>query len=422
MRTAVPFLVVFLAVHPSTYRTAGLRRGTATSRSTSRGTTSIAPDGLGTPLERIHQAAALLTGRTLAILLAPIATPLAATAAGRSLFFAMERSRPWQLPADDARQLLLDFAQAPGYLETVQATMVDVPTRLERITCPVLLVQGTAAHWSACRALASSPSYATRPADGRAAVADGLEVLATSDEPYWVGELCRSGLAVAAALAEQARDRHAEGEEQAARELAGRLVERVRAAVAAPGVVPTPVVEANLLTVEAEWARVAGPSDPERWAAGAEAWEALGHPWQAGYARWRQAEAPLARGAPRADAAAALARARPLAAGLGARPLVAEIDSLSRRARLELGLPPDGPAPDGAAEQPTTATDELGLTPREREVLALLADGRTNRQVAEALFISDKTASVHVSNILAKLGVANRGEAAAVAHRLRLTG
>ena len=56
----------------------------------------------------------------------------------------MERSRPWQLPADDARQLLLDFAQAPGYLETVQATMADVPTRLEHITCPVLLLQGTA--------------------------------------------------------------------------------------------------------------------------------------------------------------------------------------------------------------------------------------------------------------------------------------
>jgi len=56
----------------------------------------------------------------------------------------MERSRPWQLPAEDAGQLLLVFALAPGYLETVQASMVDVPTRLERITCPVLLLQGTA--------------------------------------------------------------------------------------------------------------------------------------------------------------------------------------------------------------------------------------------------------------------------------------
>ncbi len=105
---------------------------------------AIAPDGLGTPLERVHQAAALLTGRALATLLAPSATHLTATAAGRSLFFAMERSRPWQLPAADARQLLLDFAEAPGYLQTVQASMVDVPMGLERITCPVLLLQGTA--------------------------------------------------------------------------------------------------------------------------------------------------------------------------------------------------------------------------------------------------------------------------------------
>jgi pimeloyl-ACP methyl ester carboxylesterase len=105
---------------------------------------AIAPDGLGTPLERVHQAAALLSGRTLATLLAPIATQVAATGAGRSLFFAMERSRPWQLPAADARQLLLDFAQAPGYHGTVQAAIFDVPTGLERITCPVLFLQGTA--------------------------------------------------------------------------------------------------------------------------------------------------------------------------------------------------------------------------------------------------------------------------------------
>ena len=104
---------------------------------------AIAPDGLGTPLERVHQAAALLSGRALARLLAPIATPVAATGAGRSLFFAMERSRPWQLPTADARQLLLDFAQAPGYHRTVRAAMVDVPTRLEDISWPVLFLMGT---------------------------------------------------------------------------------------------------------------------------------------------------------------------------------------------------------------------------------------------------------------------------------------
>ena len=109
-----------------------------------------------------------------------------------------------------------------------------------------------------------------------------------------------------------------------------------------------------------------------------------------------------------------------MAEGLGARLLAAEIDALARRARIELALPEA--APDGPAQDPTAPPDELGLTPREREVLTLVAEGRTNRQIAEALFISNKTASVHVSNILAKLGVANRGEAAAVAHRLRLSG
>ncbi|MCY0941201.1 LuxR C-terminal-related transcriptional regulator [Streptomyces sp. H34-S5] len=60
------------------------------------------------------------------------------------------------------------------------------------------------------------------------------------------------------------------------------------------------------------------------------------------------------------------------------------------------------------------------MTSREREVLSLVAEGHTNRQIAAELFIAPKTASVHVSNILAKLGVAGRGEAAALAHRLRL--
>ncbi len=127
-------------------------------------------------------------------------------------------------------------------------------------------------------------------------------------------------------------------------------------------------------------------------------------------------------GAPRDAAGAALARAWTLASGLGARLLVAEIDALARRARIELAPPPGRGQPGSPAREPATVADELGLTPREREVLALVADGRTNRQIAEALFISGKTASMHVSNILAKLGVANRGEAAAVAHRLRLTG
>ena len=265
--------------------------------------------------------------------------------------------------------------------------------------------------------LAEAALWDGRLAEARAAVADGLAALATSDEPYWVTELCRTAAAVEATAAEQARARQDGAAERVARERAAAVLERARAAVTAPQVVPTPAVEANRRAIEAEWSRAAGPSDPERWAAAAQAWLALGYPWPAGYARWRQAGALLARGAPRAAVGAALAEARTLAEGLGARLLTAEIDALARRARIEVALAADGEAPE-----PVDAIDELGLTPREREVLVLLADGRTNRQIAEVLFISVKTASVHVSNILAKLGVTNRGEAAAVAHRLRVTG
>ncbi|HEX8861127.1 MAG TPA: response regulator transcription factor, partial [Actinomycetes bacterium] len=221
-----------------------------------------------------------------------------------------------------------------------------------------------------------------------------------------------------AAIAEHARARHAADDERAARELAAGLIERCRAAAAGVDSSAVPTVEASLLTAEAEWSRVTGASDPGRWERSAEAWAAIGYPWVTAYARWRQAEALLTGGAPRPAAAEVLATAWTLAQGLGARRLAAEIDALARRARIDLAPPQaeDGP------EKPAATTGEFGLTSREREVLALIADGRTNPQIAETLFISPKTASVHVSNILAKLGVTNRGEAAAVAHRLRLTG
>jgi pimeloyl-ACP methyl ester carboxylesterase len=113
-------------------------------RSRIRSVVAIAPDGLGTPLERVFQATALMAGRTAATLLAPVATLVTASGPGRSLFFAMERSRPWKLTRHDARQLLLNFAHAPAYEETVLASMFDIPAGLDRITCPVLIMQGTA--------------------------------------------------------------------------------------------------------------------------------------------------------------------------------------------------------------------------------------------------------------------------------------
>jgi pimeloyl-ACP methyl ester carboxylesterase len=146
---------------------------------------AIAPDGLGTPLERVHQAAALMSGRALATLLAPYASQLAATGAGRSLFFAMERSRPWQLAAEDARQLLLDFAEAPGYLETVKASMVDVPAGLERITCPVLFLQGTADPLVSMQ----SPRFLAFVRHAQLRWLPGLSHVPISDDPQLVASL-----------------------------------------------------------------------------------------------------------------------------------------------------------------------------------------------------------------------------------------
>jgi DNA-binding CsgD family transcriptional regulator len=113
-----------------------------------------------------------------------------------------------------------------------------------------------------------------------------------------------------------------------------------------------------------------------------------------------------------------LAEAHTLATQLGAAPLVAEAEQLARQARLRLEsvAAPLSPVDDAGADE----VARYGLTHREREVLAMLAAGRSNPEIAKALFISPKTASVHVSNILAKLGVGGRVEAATLAHRLGL--
>nr|WP_234330035.1 helix-turn-helix transcriptional regulator [Streptomyces viridochromogenes] len=153
---------------------------------------------------------------------------------------------------------------------------------------------------------------------------------------------------------------------------------------------------------------------PDTWSDVVTAFEALERPYDLAQVRHRLAEALLAIGGDdeRARATELLRLSRAAATHLGARPLVDAATRLAQRARLTLTTAPPLP--------PTDPADSLGLTTRERDVLRLVSAGRTNRQIAEELFISPKTASVHVSNILGKLGVSGRGEAAAVAHRMRL--
>ncbi|MFC8147590.1 AAA family ATPase [Streptomyces paradoxus] len=177
-----------------------------------------------------------------------------------------------------------------------------------------------------------------------------------------------------------------------------------------------PVWLAHERWVRAELHRAEDRSTPDTWSEVVTAFEPLGRPYDLARVRYRLAESLLTCGGEdeRERAAELLRLAHAAARHLGAQPLADAATALGRRARLPLApAAAPGPAPADPAEA-------LGLTSRERDVLRLVAAGHTNRRIAEELFISPKTASVHVSNILGKLGVSGRGEAAAVAHRLGL--
>ena len=224
-------------------------------------------------------------------------------------------------------------------------------------------------------------------AEARAAAAQGLGLLAGCDYARFVNQLCLAGVEAEAATAEAARARRSAGQAELdrSRRVGEALLGRMRAVSAGR---PGGPAAAELLTAEAEWSRVEGPGDPARWAAAVAAWDALGFPFPAAYARFRRAEALLGEGTSRAEAAPVLRRP-----GSAARGCEREATALARRTRVDLD-PDVRPDPPPAAPSPA---QQLGLTPREQEVLALVADGRTNRQIAQTLFISDKTASVHVS-------------------------
>jgi DNA-binding CsgD family transcriptional regulator len=228
------------------------------------------------------------------------------------------------------------------------------------------------------------------------------------------------GARAAADIAESSRDlRDDDGAAAAAaagRALADGLDQRFALVESAT---PAPEALTYRRQLEAELTRAEGRPDPAQWGEVAARWEELGLRPAAAYCAWRQGEVLVAVG-DRAGAEAALSTAYAHASATGAQPLVDEIEALGRRSRIAVG----GSAASASADDDTatvTAAERLGLTARELDVLGLVVEGRTNRQIGEHLFISEKTASVHVSRILAKLDVANRGEAAAIARRLGLT-
>ncbi|WP_030546541.1 helix-turn-helix transcriptional regulator [Streptomyces albus] len=279
---------------------------------------------------------------------------------------------------------------------------------------------------------------AGRFGEARAALERALDLLPLLGQEPYVWQLLVAGAAMTADI------RGLPGTDEA---LQRELVARLRAS--ARGVAHrSPLWAAWSRRFDAELARARGEHAPALWEEAASAFEPYGYPYLSACLAFRRAEALLGSTGPyegaggkeredragrqereerreeaRRAAGALLARAHTTALRLGARPLREDVAVLARRARLP--LPDGGPeAPDDAAVpvpgEPCDPAAELGLTPREREVLRLVTAGHSNRAIAGELFISPKTVSVHVSNILAKLGVSGRGEAAAFAHRMRM--
>lgn len=299
----------------------------------------------------------------------------------------------------------------------------------------------------ASQAAASYALWQDDIVEARRAAGRGWERVQKTEDWVQIVRMAQSVLEVAAAGVRSARSDA--GSLATARDRARPVLALASAAVARSGVDETAgtrrEVDALLATARAYQGRLDGRDDPAAWAAVADQWSAVGDPYRAAKARWRQAEAILGRHrgrAARAEARDPLVAAATAALSLGARPLLRAIAELAERALITLppeigerlaeggasGWPPEPVAAESSelvrgfvgAGQPTR-TNTFGLSAREREVLALIAEGLTNPEIGQRLFITRKTVGVHVSNILAKLGVSGRVEAAAVAIRLGLT-
>ena len=247
--------------------------------------------------------------------------------------------------------------------------------------------------------------------DVEEALAQARAALDLVYEPPWGfhPSAIRPAAVAMCALADRAVQARATGDDAAAAAAvtaAGELLQIAREGAAfpkRPKFILGPEGRGWLARAEAEYRRASGDNDPQAWQAVLDAF-GPGYVYEIARTRWRLAEA-LAEAGRRDEAAEQWREAVQTADRLAARPLRRALDDLARRARI------------GAAEAQGDGAVLASLTSREREVLRLIAAGRSNREIASVLFIAPKTASVHVSNILGKLGAASRTEAAAIAHR-----
>jgi DNA-binding CsgD family transcriptional regulator/tetratricopeptide (TPR) repeat protein len=274
--------------------------------------------------------------------------------------------------------------------------------------------------------LAMAPLLRGRPDEAIGLLEEAAAAIDPTDFVLLRCQVDAMGLRAAADLAEAGRARREASAVARAEAFGAVRLQHVRGALAGtlvPGMGVGRVVRTLGAWGLAEASRLDGRSDPVAWAEAAALLDRWTEPALPPYARYRRAEALLAAG-DHTGAAAPLRAAHARAVELGAAPLVADIASLARRGRIDLADVDRSGAPtltrDEAPGAGAPPADPYGLSPREREVLALLVDGRTNREIGATLFISEKTASVHVTHILDKLGVNSRGAAAAVAVRAGL--
>lgn len=240
----------------------------------------------------------------------------------------------------------------------------------------------------------------------RRAVDAALDVTADLDGPIATSYALAVGCRCDADAAVDARRRKATDDLHLAVTRCVSLVNQIDELVTRPGPANGWKREVGALRLQcaAELTRAEGRPEPSAWAEATQAYDDMRMPYHAAYTRFRNAEAIVAATGRGEEASTLLAHAHDVAATLGAAPLRSLVETVAKRARVQVG-PPSSPS------------SPYGLTTRECEVLSTLCTGATNRQIASMLFISEKTASVHVSNIMRKFGVSNRGEAAALAHR-----
>jgi tetratricopeptide (TPR) repeat protein/DNA-binding CsgD family transcriptional regulator len=258
-----------------------------------------------------------------------------------------------------------------------------------------------------------------RPDDAYGEIEQALTDVAATDDHVIRPEICAVGVRALVERHDAARSRGRTIDVDKLTRLATTLVEQAQRdldALTRPGGVAPPVPYALVAQCEAEATGLAAP-DPDRWHNAVAAWTEAGDMWSAAYCGWREAQAALATPNHRADAIAAATSAWKTASGIGAATLVAWIERLAQRARIEL---PSGDLPSDANTVHVEIAENLGITAREVDVLDQLARGRTDRQIADALFISKKTVSVHVSSILRKLDAGNRIDAGEIGQRAGL--